>query len=240
MLTLNPKSSVPLYKQLYHLLMEQINQGELKPGVQIPSEAELGTQYAVSRVTVRAAIDMMVKEGVLIKRHGVGTFVAMPVFCERKAGGSFTRSCQLNQVVPRTEVVSVKTIPASKKVAEHLKVDEMEPVHQVCRIRYTDFTPVIYEIDYFRKENDFVLQADLMQTKMSDLILKETGYTAKLFEDTFDVIMASEDAAAYLKCRKKTPLLAVYQTVLTENSQVLYYNEQYIISERYKYMVAYN
>lgn len=240
MFTLNPESSVPLYQQLCNLLTDQIHNGILKPGDRIPSELQLSEMYGISRITVRSAITQMVEEGLLMKRHGKGTYVTIPVFVESKAGGSFTRSCQKNNIVPRTEVISVKTVPCSSAVSSSLGVAEGLAVHRICRVRYANHTPVILEVDYFRQEDDFILRADFKEMPMSEIILKETGLNPQQFEDIFDIVPATKEQAQFLSCNAGTPMLRVRQIVLTENRQILYYNEQYILTDRYKYAVSYS
>src|SRR5699024_11697021 len=71
-------TSVPLYEQLKDIIEHKINSNEYKVNEQIPSERELGETYDVSRVTVRQAIALAEKEGLVSKVHGVGTFVAKP------------------------------------------------------------------------------------------------------------------------------------------------------------------
>lgn len=240
MFTLNPDSSVPLYQQLCNLLTDQIHKGILKPGDKIPSELQLSEMYGISRITVRSAITQMVDEGLLMKRHGKGTYVTIPVFVESKAGGSFTRSCQKNNIIPHTEVISVKTVPCSSEVSSSLQVEEGMTVHRICRVRYANHNPVIFEVDYFRQEDDFILNADFKEMPMSEIILKETGLNPQLFEDIFDIAPASKEHAQFLSCNAGTPMLRVRQIVMTENHQILYYNEQYILTDRYKYAVSYS
>ena len=64
-----------LQEQLRADLSRKIEDGIYKPGDRLPSESELVEAYGVSRVTVRAALGMLVDEGVLVKRRGKGTFV---------------------------------------------------------------------------------------------------------------------------------------------------------------------
>ena len=64
-----------LQEQLRADLLQQIENGTYAPGDQLPTESELVEAYGVSRVTVRAALAMLVEEGVLVKRRGKGTFV---------------------------------------------------------------------------------------------------------------------------------------------------------------------
>ena len=234
------ESSIPLYQQLYHSLVQKIKQGEWKQGERIPSESQLCELYHVSRVTVRAAVEKLVEEGMLIKRHGKGTYVSIPVFVETMAGGSFTKSCLQNGVVPRTDVRFIRTVAATETVARGLSVTVGEPVHQVCRIRYTDDVAAIYEVDYFRGQDDFVLEADVIHMPMSEIISQKAGLFAQEFTDQFQVFPADEALSQVFGCSIGTPLLLVQQMVMAEDRQILYYNEQYILSDRYRYVVSYH
>lgn len=70
----------PLYLQLVRTIRESIFNGELAPGEQIPTEAELTARYGVSRITVRRAIQELTSEGLLIGIRGKGTFVNPSTF----------------------------------------------------------------------------------------------------------------------------------------------------------------
>lgn len=67
-----PKS---FYEQVKQKIFKQIASGEYKANEKIPSEMELCKRYAVSRTTVRKALDELVAEGILIRSPGRGTFV---------------------------------------------------------------------------------------------------------------------------------------------------------------------
>jgi GntR family transcriptional regulator len=66
----------PLYLQLAERISHAISVGNLAPGEQVPSEAELTERYEISRVTVRQALQMLVRNGQLVAKRGKGTFVA--------------------------------------------------------------------------------------------------------------------------------------------------------------------
>lgn len=69
----------PLYLQLYRHIAEAIANGRLQPGNSILPERELAARAGVSRVTVRRAIDELVRAGYLVQRRGSGTFVSAPI-----------------------------------------------------------------------------------------------------------------------------------------------------------------
>ena len=69
---------IPVYYQLKVLIQSQIETGELRPGDKVPTEAELCERYDISRTPVRQALLELVREGLLTRRAGRGTFVALP------------------------------------------------------------------------------------------------------------------------------------------------------------------
>ena len=72
----NLPSFSPLYQQIKELLLQSLQLGEWQPGEVIPSEMDLAERFQVSQGTVRKAIDELAADNILIRRQGVGTFVA--------------------------------------------------------------------------------------------------------------------------------------------------------------------
>ncbi|WP_191488498.1 GntR family transcriptional regulator [Pseudomonas sp. FEN] len=69
-------SSTSLYEQIAQQLLEEIQRGAYDPSGKLPSEAELGQRFAVSRVTIRLAVGKLCDDGVVERKQGKGTFVA--------------------------------------------------------------------------------------------------------------------------------------------------------------------
>lgn len=236
---MNPNSQIPLYRQVAEALLRTLNDRTYRPGDKIPSEDKLCETYGVSRVTLRAAVNLLAEDGKLRKMHGKGTFVSAPIFVETKAGGSFTRFCRQIGAIPRTDVLSSGKIPASPLAARHLGTETGLPVCQIRRARYINDVAAIFEIDFFRGEDDYILSADVSDKPIADAIKEHTGLEAVRFEDIFDIARATEEQADVFRCPPGAPLLLVQQTVLAADRQILYYNEQYILTERYKYVISY-
>lgn len=71
-----PMKRVPLYTQIRTYISDQIAQGKIKPGEQLPSENELAKHFGVSRITVKGALSTLVDEGAVYRIQGKGSFVA--------------------------------------------------------------------------------------------------------------------------------------------------------------------
>jgi GntR family transcriptional regulator len=66
----------PIYLRLKRWIEDAVRSGQIHAGDALPSERDLAQRVEVSRVTVRKAVQQLVREGVLVQRHGSGTFVA--------------------------------------------------------------------------------------------------------------------------------------------------------------------
>lgn len=236
MKNLNSDISTPLYQQLCDTLKEQIKTGQYKAGDKIPSEEQLSRLYQISRITVRNALQHLVDEDILLKKKGKGTYVAEQVRVESmSAGNSFIKSCLQMNAVPSTKIVSLSKELAHKKVADILEIEPGDFVICIKRLRLIDGIPAIFETDYFRKGFDFLFRYDFGDTPLLEYIQQHTGIRAVSMEDIYEVRHATREHAEYLECKVSTPLLLVSQTVYIEERQKLYYNEQCIRSDRYKY-----
>lgn len=146
---LDVKSALPLYFQLKELLKDSIYSGEWQIGDLIPSENQLSKTYNVSRNTCQKAIDELVKEGILTRKQGIGTFVTMP-HIEQRLGHfySFSDAIIARGMKHSVVVVSLKTEPATSRIAQYLGIDCSEPVVALTRVRYADEDPIVLETSY--------------------------------------------------------------------------------------------
>ncbi|MGD2145803.1 MAG: extracellular solute-binding protein [Anaerolineae bacterium] len=75
MTTIDRSSPLPIYYQLKVLIQDQINCGLWRPGDRIPTEGEFCETHGISRSPVRQALNELAREGMLVRRPGLGTFV---------------------------------------------------------------------------------------------------------------------------------------------------------------------
>lgn len=106
------------------------------------------------------------------------------------------------------------------------------------RLRLVNEIPSIFEVDFFPMCFDFLLDVDLKNKSLLEVIREKTGKAGNKSDSYISVKLASREQAKSLECSAGTPLLGVDQTVMTEQKEILYYNEQYIRSDRYKYYVG--
>src|SRR5262249_3462541 len=85
---------------------------QLGVGEAIPSERRLSTQLGVSRLTLRAALDELVREGYLVRRHGSGTFVSEPKIAQQLTLTSFTEDMRRRGMVADSRTISLENVHA--------------------------------------------------------------------------------------------------------------------------------
>jgi GntR family transcriptional regulator len=106
-----PTDFTPLYVHIGRFLRGQILDGELRMGDPIPSESKLVTMFGTTRGTVRAAIDVLVGEGLVRRAHGKGTFVQLrPIQHNIWNFGGFTDSLRGRSEIPVAKVVSTRRV----------------------------------------------------------------------------------------------------------------------------------
>ena len=138
MSTLEKNSPIPLYYQLYSLLLKRITMGELKPGDMLPTEVALVKEYGVSRATVRQSILDLARNGYVVREKSKGTFVRNynnVGYRDRVKG--FTATLSEGEAVPLTSRVLDKRVLAPPgPVAQALGLRENEEAFYLKRIRY--------------------------------------------------------------------------------------------------------
>ena len=213
-------AGLPIYQQLAEKLRNDIAEGIIAPGDAIPSENTLCAKYQISRVTVRKSIQLLTNEGLLVKRQGKGTFVAVSNFVESaRAQGSFTLSCLQSGVRPSTEIVTCEKTTCSEDIAEDLHLESRDII-LIKRIRYANDVPVIFETDYIPADGHaYLLDMPLKDASLLDAMRTHGHKVFGGYDDTIDIRRANDEQALWLKVKKKTPLLGIYQKVFDNENR---------------------
>jgi GntR family transcriptional regulator len=134
----------PLYHQIAETLRSEIRGRALRPGDFLTTEEVLEARFAVSRATIRRALDELVADGLIVRLPGKGTYVAKPrVEVRLPVLKSFTETIVELGMEPSARVVQVDVIEAPEDVLVRLDLDEGEPVIRIERLRYADDDPML-------------------------------------------------------------------------------------------------
>ncbi len=218
-------SLTPLYSQLAAALRRQIEAGDFEPGSAIPAESELVRRYQVSRITVRKALDVLVKEGLIVRQQGKGTFVRPTLLEESLTSlqgfAELMVSTHPEQVM---EVPVFEFIPAPEAVAAALDLDDDAYVLHIERRHILEGVPIAYATIFLPASLGRALTVDdVCTTPIYTLITERAGLTIKRAAQTIRAVSANEEVAAALDVPPGAPLLSVHRiTYSTEETPVEY------------------
>lgn len=212
--------------QVKSYLLNYIRQNHLQRNDQLPAEVTMAKMLGVSRNTLREAYISLESEGIIVRRHGIGTFVArLPVI--RDALNEFSPFAQIIQdggYTPTFQTLGMLHEVPPEDVRDVLGVAASESVPHIKRLVRADQRPVIYVDDYITPSID-VTQVD-WDTFDGSMV----RFLAASLETPLHQIQSSIRAAAlepeisqYLELAEGTPILSVRSTIYTvDNRPVMY------------------
>lgn len=138
----------PLYLQLKRVIEDAVAGGRIKPGDALPSERDIAQQTCVSRVTVRKAVQQLVRDGLLVQRHGSGTFVAVRTGRVEQSLSqltSFTEDMARRGLSVRSVWLDKGVYAPSPEETVVLGLSAGDHVTRISRLRMADETPLAIE-----------------------------------------------------------------------------------------------
>ncbi len=213
------RSKLPLYELIVQNIRQLIRSGEFRPGVPIPSELELAEVYGVSRLTVHRATDELVRQGWIYRQRGVGTFVrSLQVTHIVPSKLSFTEQMRAIGRTPSSRLVSMKTLPASAQVANHLKVDVGKSVVEIVRVRLADGEPILLETVYLSCERfpDLEKATGLETGSLYAFLESQYGVSVATMDQSLEPVLLNAAQAHHLGLQPGTP--AIHSEVVSYGS----------------------
>lgn len=187
---------VPLYHQLAEAISNLIRGGVLIPGDRLPAERDLAELVGMSRMTARQALAQLERNGDIVVRHGIGTFVSSPkVTYDALHLQGFTESALADGFTVSTRVVRLEIGPASPAVAEQLGLKPGASVVKIARKRFVDQTPLLFETSYLVAERfGALVDADLSKNSLYDLLEQRFGVRLSHADEAIEAGLAGDEA----------------------------------------------
>lgn len=227
---------VTLQYQLRMKLLEKIENKVYSPGMKIPSERELCSEYGVSRITVREVLKELVQEGYLVRKQGKGTFISMRGF-KHELTSSYSLSLEMERegVNSRFQIISFKRREASGFLLEKLQLEAGEPVCEITRLRYIGDEPFSWERAYVPAVlmNDATIE-QLDAEGLYRTIYQCSGFQAEEAEVDVGAANCPADIAGMLHLKKNSAVLHLLRWTMSQK-RYIEFCEIYIISDKYKY-----
>jgi len=212
---------VPLHFQIRALLIEMIERGEAAPGKPFPTERELASRYGVSLSPIRQAILDLVKEGVLYRRPGSGTFLREPPRTERVSVlTSFSESLRARGAQVDVFVLAQERVPTPSAIAD--VVDHAEEVVVIERLTVIDGEPAAVLRSSLPADRFPGLEhAHLPRGSLYRYLEDAAGVVPRRAETTVQVVPCSTVRSEQLRVAAGAPLLRASGAVYDGRDDVI-------------------
>lgn len=235
------ESHVPYYLQLKQALTARIRAGEWGPGDLMPSEAELGKAFEVSRTVVRQALNEMTHEGLVVRQKGKGTFVAQPKISSRGLVQSlegFYQDLADRGVPVLTQVLEQAIQPAEGEVAANLELDPLAPVTKLVRLRFVEEEPIVLVASYVPYELcRELIHAELERGSLYAFLQERCGLRIGRGSRRIEAVGAGEWEAQALQVDLGAPLIRLQSVSYTPEGTPLEYFDAWFRGDRSRFEV---
>lgn len=237
-IVLKRASPEPLYQQLARQLEDAIREGHLQPGDQIESEDALTARFKVSRITLRQAIDDLVRKQLLVRKQGKGTFVTTTTVRHDlsrlhgllgslflQAENASTRLLRYELATPSAEIAKVMNL-RSRQTA--LAIDRLYMIgERPVALAKGWLAPVVAKIP--RAKAELISTEDMMH---------EAGIPVATSQVSIRAESAGAEISKLLRVSARTPVLVVQRTAFGTGGGANEFGSIYFCSDSYEIVLS--
>ena len=207
----------------------------LAVGAAIPSERQLSVDLGVSRLTVRAALDELVREGYLVRRRGAGTFVAEPKVAKGMDASSFSDDMRARGLTPASRTIELRVVPAGARLGRLLHVSPSEPIVSAKRLRLADGEPMAIELLNVRAALVPGLSAaDLEENSFYELLVDRYSIEIAGGTQTVEPTVTNDEESTALGVPLHSPALLFERVTRSTTGDVVEFTTSTYRGDRYR------
>jgi GntR family transcriptional regulator len=207
----------------------------LAVGQAIPSERQLSSELGVSRLTVRAALDELVREGLLVRRRGSGTFVREPKIAQELTMTSFSEDMVRRGMRPGSRTLSLTTTTAGAWLGRSMHVSPSEKIVVAKRLRLADSETMAIETLHVRDALVPGLTArDLEEHSFYDLLENRYGIDIVGGVQTVEPTVTGEEESEALGVPLHSPAFLFERVTRTASGDVVEFVRSIYRGDRYR------
>ena len=218
------------YQEIANDLRSQIQSGVYKSGEQLALEREMCEQYGVSRITIKKAVDQLVKEGLVVKRRGSGTFVKSlgneevhDISMANQFTG-FSKVFEGHKVA--TRIIRFDIIHPSPEVAEKLNITTDDFVYDIVRLRKVDGEPVVIEYTNMPIELIPGIKREVLENSIYGYIEGQLHFKIQSAHRFIRALLPTLQEEELLQIEHGTmPILEVEQTAFLDDGRAFEYSK---------------
>jgi GntR family transcriptional regulator len=231
-------SHLPLHAQVEEALLKSIASGALSPGSRLPAEDQLVARYAVSRTTIRTAIQSLVARGRVEIRRGKGTFVTQPTITQELTElTGFVEDMQALGREASARLLDRRLVAASETVARQLALPRGAAVARIQRVRLADGIPLSFDETYLPQElGEKIMTDDLENQPIFSLL--EQKYATPLIEAEYRLaaVASHGTVARALGMEAGSPIFLIERTSFSAHRRPVDYERLYYRGDHIRFV----
>lgn len=233
--SIDHSSSVPLHAQAEALLRNIIEQPAYAEGQLLPNEIDLAKHLAISRSTLRQALNKLVYEGLLVRRKGVGTKVTGKILCSKKENWlSFSQEMRAKGIPIRNFELHLSWKYPDEQTANFLEIGTDKKILTLERLRGTADKPFVYFVSYFHPRIGLTGDEDFKRP-LYEILQKDYSTIPNLLKEEISAKLAHEKLANSLEVAKGAPILFRKRFVHDQRDRPIELNLGYYLADCFTY-----
>ena len=207
----------------------------LEVGQPIPAERQLALDLGVSRLTVRAALDELVRDGYLDRRHGSGTYVTEPKIAQPLTLTSFSDDMRRRGMTPGSRTLELTTTLAGARLGHRLAVSPEARLVRVKRLRLADSMPMAMEVLHVPEVLvPGLTRADFEDHSFYELLRERYGITIASGTQSIEPTVTNEEESDVLNVPLHTPAFLFERTTVSVSGRIVEFVRSIYRGDRYR------
>ncbi|WP_034945735.1 GntR family transcriptional regulator [Erwinia oleae] len=216
---------MPKYMEIYREIRLRIESGNYAPDKKLPEGSKLASEFSCSELTITKALDLLVREGLVLRKRGSGSFVKRLASSASNShlSGTAERCARAGKKL-ETRVINFTAEPADEHVAQKLTIPRGQLVYVIHRVRVIDGVPSI--IEYTWMPVDLIPQLTLTYVNQSiyHYITRQLGWVIHSAHMTITGQQATHHECQQLALVEPTALIQVEQVAFLDNGKLFEYS----------------
>jgi GntR family transcriptional regulator len=187
---------------------------------------EIMEHYSLSRTTIRQALNDLVKDNVLYRKKGIGTFVSIPKIDLRYLENSLDFTYQILRMglVPSTKVLELTAVKADEKLAREMGISSGDEVVFLKRLRFAEQEPIVVVASYLPYSHcSFIMDVNLEKESLyQTLALKENTKVVRV-ERFVEAQLANPEDCKLMQIRKGFPIQNFINKAYNRSGDIMEY-----------------
>ncbi|MCX2453409.1 GntR family transcriptional regulator [Pedobacter sp. PLR] len=231
------KSPIPLHIQAEQLLRTLIKEQEYQDGKMLPNEVELAKVLAISRTTLRLAINKLVYEELLVRKKGVGTKVSSGKYSSKSKNWlSFSQEMTARGIPVKNFELHISWVYPDQFIANFFDIKTDRKILKMERLRGKVNDPFVYFISYFHPRIGLTGEEDFKRP-LYEILEQDYHTIAELSKEEISAIAADKFTATKLEAEVGSPILLRKRFVYDQSERPLEYNLGYYKANSFTYVV---